>query len=928
LDGEPTFGAWLKSRRRQLDLTQKGLAHQVGCSVGTIRKMEADERRPSRQLAGLLAEYLEIPIDQHDVFIAFARSEPYISDTPLPVLPDAQEPIPIIPPKKKKQKVKHNLPLDVSQFVGRETELAALDVLFKDQEKRLVTILGPGGIGKTRLALDFARHQLDEKNEAAPRPYKDGVFFVDLTPLSETERLVLHLAEALGLRIQVGAREKRSTKQQLLDYLRDRQLFLILDNFEHLLPKLVSADGQGSPGGAALIGEILGVASGVCILVTSRVRLNLQMEQIFTIEGLTFPEISAQALEMGNDDVAGYTAIKFFLQVAQRSRKDFSLETADERRALLQICQLVGGMPLGLELAASWVDVLSLADIAAEIQHSFDILETELRDVPPRHRSMRATFDNSWRKLSEKEKSTFVKLSIFRGGFTRQAAQAVTAATLRQLSRLANKSFIQFNRQQNRYQIHELMRQYGAEWLEKETELETGLQERHSRYFCQLLESYTVDLKGAGQLQALAAIGTDIENVRLAWNHAVTRKDLESIGLSLESLHRFYWNEGQLMQGIKDFERAVSRLRFDDPVGKRGIVLGGLLAFLGRFYWYTGQLNKAWETLQESLDLSQRLGAREQKLMPLLFLAEMQETLEESASMYEECLALAREVEDQWAVGHALLLLGMNSLRAGVYQQAEERWKEALKNFKHNRDPGGISFTLGWLSMLAVDRGRYQDALSLAQESISVAREDDPIAACWLAQALCANGMYAQAQGLLQQVLVLSRETDDKPVVSQGLFFLGKIAFQIGDYDRAEQELQESLAFALVSDPWNFAVLNHDALGRLDLAQGKYLQAGEHLRDALKIVIQLVNLPILLVVMTTAAELFAEVGDLAYAALLATFIKGHPAIQAKVKERTEQLLTRLAAQLSTEKLARIRQRSRDSDIDTLAKQLLIDLETK
>ena len=147
MDGEPTFGAWLKSRRRQLDLTQKGLAHQVGCSVGTIRKMEADERRPSRQLASLLAECLEIPSDQHEIFIAFARSEAYISDTPLPVLPVDDDQVPSIPQKTKKQKIKHNLPLDVTQFVGRETVLAALDVLFKDQEKRLVTILGSGGIG-------------------------------------------------------------------------------------------------------------------------------------------------------------------------------------------------------------------------------------------------------------------------------------------------------------------------------------------------------------------------------------------------------------------------------------------------------------------------------------------------------------------------------------------------------------------------------------------------------------------------------------------------------------------------------------------------------------------------------------------------------------------------------------------------------------
>jgi predicted ATPase/transcriptional regulator with XRE-family HTH domain len=926
MDGEPTFGAWLKSRRRQLDLTQKGLAHLVGCSVGTIRKMEVDERRPSRQLAGLLAQHLDIPSDQHETFIAFARSEPYIAKTPHPVLPADEDQIPIIPHETKETRIKHNLPLETTKFVGREKDLATLGYLFTNHERRLVTILGPGGIGKTRLALAYAAQQLDEKDEPVPHHYEDGVYFVDLTPLSDADGLVLHLAEALNLSIRIGTREKRSSMQQLLDRLRDRRLLLVLDNFDHLLFPLHSPNGQEDKDSTTLIGEVLRNSPYMRILVTSRERLNLQVEQVFAIEGLTYPELETQAFELSNEDFVGYTAIQFFFQAAHRSRQDFSLNTDDERQSLVQICQLVSGMPLGLELAAAWVDVLPLSDISAEIQQCLDFLETELRDVPSRHRNMRATIDSSWQKLDQKEQNAFTKLSIFRGGFTREAAQLVTGATLRQLSRLVNKSFIQFNQKQNRYQVLELLRQYGADRLSQADNLEEGLLDQHSNFYCQLLANYSDDLKGAGQLQALAAIGNDIENVRLAWNHAILRQDLEPIGLSLESMHRFYWNEGWLIQGIREFERAVSGLRTDNPVGKRGFVLGGLLAFLGRFYWYTGQKSRALETLHESLDLLQRLGARERKLMPLLFLAEMQETLEESASMYQECLALAREVGDQWAIGHALLLLGMNSVRAGDYQRAEGRWQEALKQFNQNRDPGGISFTLGWLSMLAVDLGRYQEALSLAQESISVTGEDDPIAVCWLAQALCATGMYAEGQELLQQILVLMRERDDKSVISQGLFYLGEISFQMGDYDRAEEALQESLALALVSDPWGFAVRNHDALGRVDLARGEFLHVRVHLQDALKTTIPLGEPPLLLKIFATVAELFAKEGDLAFAALLATFVTSHPASQAKVKERVEHLLARLEEQLTVEEMAEIRQRSQECDLDSLAAQLLIDLE--
>ncbi len=363
-----SFGAWLKRRRRQLDLTQKELAYQAGCSVGTIRKIEADERRPSRQLATLLAQHLDIPPEQHEPFIAFARAEPYTADMSLPILAPADEQTLAIPTLRQEapaRPVRHNLPSETTPFLGREPELAALDDLFTKLDRRLVTIVGPGGIGKTRLALAYGEQLVG----AAPQPqYPNGVFFVNLAPLSESGRLVLTLAEALGLRIEGGTREKHSPKQQLLDYLRNRRLLLLLDNFEHLLSPSSSPDPGAEIGGASLVAEILQTAPEVRILVTSRERLNLHMEQAFPVEGLAFPDWETAAPEDEVEDVAEYTAVQLFLQAAQRSQPDFSLETSEELSALVQICRLVDGMPLALELAASWVDTLSLVDIAAELQ--------------------------------------------------------------------------------------------------------------------------------------------------------------------------------------------------------------------------------------------------------------------------------------------------------------------------------------------------------------------------------------------------------------------------------------------------------------------------------------------------------------------------------------------------------------------------------
>lgn len=559
MDGDTTFGAWLKRRRRQLDLTQKGLGHRAGCSVGMIRKMEADERRPSRQLAALLAQHLGIPPDQHEPFIAFSRSEPYISDVSFPVLAPVEDQIPVIPQEDSAKQIKHNLPLATTPFVGRSSELAALDDLLLNPEVRLVTIVGPGGIGKTRMALAYAE-QLVAK-PTPQHPYPNGVFFVNLAALSEAERLIPTLAEALNFRMQGEAREKRSPKQQLLDYLHNRGLLLVLDNFEHLLSPPHHLEKEIDDG-AALVAEILQTAPDVRILVTSRERLNLHMEQVFAIDGLTIPDWETGAPGADVEDVGEYTAVRLFLQAAQRSQQSFSLESDDERLALIRICHLVGGMPLALELAASWVDMLSLVDIAIELERGLDLLEAEMRDVPQRQRSVRASFDYSWGKLNEREQSVFAQLSIFRGGFTRPAVQAVTGATLQELSQLLNKSFIQFDKQRDRYQVHGLLRQYGAERLSQDSELETALQDRHSTYYCQALANHTNDLKGARQRQALSIIEADIENVRLAWNHAVMRQELADIGVSIESLYRFYWNQSTyLEEGINDFEKAAALLR-------------------------------------------------------------------------------------------------------------------------------------------------------------------------------------------------------------------------------------------------------------------------------------------------------------------------------------------------------------------------------
>ena len=278
---------------------------------------------------------------------------------------------------------KHNLPVQATPFVGRRDELDALATLLNDPNTRLITILAPGGMGKTRLSLEAARMQVGR--------YVDGVFFVALAPLSSSGDMVTTIAENIGFSFY-GA---NTPAQQLIDFLRERSMLLVLDNFEHLLD------------GASLIGDLVQVAPGIRVLTTSRERLNLRGETVYVLRGLVPRETPYDVLE--------YEAVKLFMQSAHRLRPDFELQAHDLDH-LARICRLTAGMPLGIELAAGWVDVLSLEQIAVELQRGLDILETEIRDVPERQRSLRATFGRTWVRLSDEEQRVFMRLSYSGAG--------------------------------------------------------------------------------------------------------------------------------------------------------------------------------------------------------------------------------------------------------------------------------------------------------------------------------------------------------------------------------------------------------------------------------------------------------------------------------------------------------------------------------
>jgi predicted ATPase len=401
-----------------------------------------------------------------------------------------------------------NLP-QTAFFIGRDDELRDISGLIHNPLCRLLTLVGPGGIGKTRLALEIASSQQDL--------FPDGVHLIYLQATPSSDFLVSAVAESLDFRFQPDG----DPQSQLINYLRHQSLLLVLDNIEHL------ADG------VAFVGDILAAATAVKLLVTSRERLSLQEEWVYEVRGLDCPAHD------GEPDIEGYGAVQLFVHSARRVSPHFRL-TKLCKPPVARICRLVGGMPLGIELAAAWTRALPCDEIAHEIEHSLDTLETSARNVPPRHRNMRAVFAPTWQRMSAEEQHVFMKLSIFRGGFTRQAAESAAGATMRTLLSLVDKSLLRLDGN-GRYTIHELLRQYGEEQLNTlPPEREETLDLHRACYMDLLARCEQLFVYLGRQKEALAIMKNELENMRLAWQRAVLQGRFAEMAGAGEAFWTFY----------------------------------------------------------------------------------------------------------------------------------------------------------------------------------------------------------------------------------------------------------------------------------------------------------------------------------------------------------------------------------------------------
>jgi predicted ATPase/predicted Ser/Thr protein kinase len=816
---------------------------------------------------------------------------------------------------------RHNLPAQPTPFVGREAELTELARLLADPDVRLLTILGAGGMGKTRLALEAGAAQLGN--------FQHGVYFVSLAPLDSVEAIVPTTAGALGFSFYEGG----EPRQQLLDYLREKNKLLIMDNFEHLL-----AGPEPGPGdGVGLVTDILQTAPEVKILSTSRARLNVQGECLFHLAGMDVPQPLPAAEAETPGDTLDYSAVKLFLQSARRVKPGFELATGD-LKYVARICRLVAGMPLGILLAAAWLTMLKPAEISAEIESSLDFLETDQRDVPERQRSLRAVFDHSWNLLTERQRAVMQALSVFHGGFTRQAATEVTGASLRELRSLVDKSLLQRD-PAGRYGIHELLRQYAADKLRRADKLEVRAEEdavrdRHCAYFAEFLQQREAQLIGRAQKQALAEVGAETENVRAAWDWAVAQGKIKEIDCSLESLAEFYRIRAWFQEGEEAFARAAQRLaqvqeEIKDHTSK--MVLAKVLLQQGQFCRSLGLLEKASELTQRSLAIFRDLGAQREvayALCSLGYLVALRGG--EGKPLNQEALATSKEIGDQRGIALSLWSLGLNATDQGEYGTARQRLQESLALFRELGNHEGIAGSLGGLGYIAWLLGEYGEAEQLHQESLARSREvgDQRGMANALSSLLgdvAGLEQYGQAKQLGQESLAIFREIGDLFGVETAVGNLGELANVLGEYAEAIQLAQECLTISRkIDEPsgiaWALRILGDAACGLGDLPGAR-----RYHHQALEVVTtigQKFYVPLNLV---GIAALLAEQDDKEKALELLALVTNHRFSWQWAKDQAAPLIAQLEAELPPEVVEAAHDRGRARDLDATVVELLDEL---
>jgi predicted ATPase/DNA-binding XRE family transcriptional regulator len=716
------FGQWLKQRRKELYLTQEGLAQRIGCSDIAIRKIESGTRRPSKQVAELLADLFKVPAAEREAFVIFARG-----------LDDRAR-----PPERISQQPPGNLPALLARLIGRDEVAAEIGRLLLQDEVHLLTLTGPPGIGKTRLALQVA-------SDVAVH-FDDGVYFVPLAPISDPGLVAPAIAQAIGVSVSGGI----SMEERLAQHLDGKEELLLLDNFEQVVQA------------TSLISYLLTACPRLKLLVTSRELLRVQGEHRFPVPPLALPERAHL------QDLALLTecpSVALFTQRARAIKHDFDL-TEENAQSVAEICIRLDGMPLPLELAAARITLLSPREIVGQLDSHLKLLVGGARDLPPRQATLRGALEWSYALLDAGERLLFARLAVFVGGCTLSAAQAICNARgdlpfdlLHGLSSLIDKSLLKREQLlgESRYSMLEMVREYAAERLDEGGE-GADIKRVHAEYHLLFAEAAASQLESPEQAAWLNRLESIHDDMRAALQWSECPEGDPQLGLRLAvALAPFWTVRGYFDEARDRLSRVFSRYEGQ----KRSILLARAYARAGRF----------------AFRQSDYAAARR---------------------YYAESLAMSKELGDKYAIAVALKGLGNVATEEGDYLKASDLFEQGIAMSRELGDPLQLADYLVGSAWAAVHQSNFALATSQFEEALSICRalehkEEAAFALSGLGEVAVRQGDYARAEILLEESLTMRREIDDRWGTAISLGTMAWAALRQGDDARARQLLKESI---------------------------------------------------------------------------------------------------------------------------------------
>jgi predicted ATPase/DNA-binding SARP family transcriptional activator len=667
-----------------------------------------------------------------------------------------------------------HLPATLTPLVGRQDELRELTTLVRNPSTRLVTVLGPGGCGKTRLALEVA-HSLRYD-------FPDGVYLVSLSGLASEQSLLPAVAKALGFTFQ---EELGDVQKQLFDYLREKRMLLLLDSFEEVLA------------GAGWVSELLSSAPNVQALVTSRARLNTRVEQVFILNGMRFPSSDQDR------EVLGYSAVQLFVSAAMRVKPDFE---AGDPRAIVRVCKAVAGMPLAILLSAGWVGSYPVEEIAAEIGNSLDFLTSEWHGVPERQRSLRATLDYSWRMLSEAEGEAFRKLSVFKGAFSHQVAQQVCEVGPHLLRSLVDKSMLQVDSNGN-YRMHDLLHQYAEEKLTEEQSVAGRLRERHAAYYLRQLRDRGSELKSAQQRQTLEELDLMSNDLQAAWQWAARQGKVELLEGAVEGLCLYYDLRCRYQEGKTACRLALECLERATHTGIERLSLRGwLLTWQADFCYQLGEVElgkqmreAGWEVLRQA----ERAGQDVRRIQALILemRAKSATDLRQQLDGYQKVAERYEELDEPWWRAWALCRAGHYAACLGEHTLALKLHQEAAELSRKVGEPHRLGATLELLAYDYLILGQWEDGSRLmheAAESFMAAGDlwAKARAKLHLGTMLGWMGRLGEGHQAVGLSLPLLRQAGYRYDIVYGTLVFGTFELMSGGYASAEHTLQAAMEAA------------------------------------------------------------------------------------------------------------------------------------